>query len=429
MKNGNFPLIEATAKEYVSEVKLLLESGADPNSTDKFGGTPLMFAAAKNNLEIIEILLGKGAKINIKNPYGVDAVFSAVLNKSVGALELLLSRGASPNIHSSNGAYPLLCAVDLNSLEMVNILLANGVNIDMKNNYGTTALILASSKGYIDIVKVLLENGADPTIKEVNGTDALSIATAKNFITIATLIKSALMSPEKRPGVSRQPGSVTRLPHQYNLYTGTGWLTTGGYVITNYHVVDGQVETQVRFNSISQDLYKADVVLSDKYNDLAVLKLKEVPKKNLRGIPISSSLPKIGEEVFTIGYPKTSIMGKNPKVTNGIISSLSGLGDDPRIIQTTVAIQSGNSGGPLLNMHGEAVGVTTSTLRALVSKKGLDIPQSVNYAVKSAYVFALLSSLSEKNKYPAVSVTSSKLVKMVPKLQDSIVQVIVKSNK
>jgi hypothetical protein len=71
-------------------------------------------------------------------------------------------------------------------------------------------------------------------------------------------------------------------------------------------------------------------------------------------------------------------------------------------------------------MQGEVVGVTTSTLRPLVSESGLDIPQSVNYAVKSAYVLALLSSLPENEAYPIITLTSSKLEDMVPKIQDSV---------
>jgi len=119
--------------------------------------------------------------------------------------------------------------------------------------------------------------------------------------------------------------------------------------------------------------------------------------------------------------------GKTPKVTNGIISSLSGIQDDPRIIQTTVAIQSGNSGGPLLNMNGEVVGVTTSSLKTFFTESGLDVPQNVNYAVKSAYVSALLTSLPSDNDYPMLVLTGSKLESIVPKLEDSIVQIISKS--
>lgn len=225
------------------------------------------------------------------------------------------------------------------------------------------------------------------------------------------------------------PEIESTLPNKVAFYTGTGWVTQHGYIITNYHVVEGQFEIKVRFNSIGTNTYEAVVVLFDQVNDLAILKLINDKMIKLRGIPISTSQPKIGEEVFTIGYPQTAIMGNNPKITNGIISSLSGLYDDPRIIQTTVPIQSGNSGGPLLNMKGEAIGVTMATLHPLISKERIDIPQNVNYAVKSAYVVALLSSTSGSRDIQMITLPTSKLEDIVPKIQDSIVQIIVKSSK
>lgn len=208
--------------------------------------------------------------------------------------------------------------------------------------------------------------------------------------------------------------------------TGTGWITQGGYIVTNFHVIENQIETVLRFNSLGPESYPARIVVSDRHNDLAILQLVDKIDLKSPGLPLATSLPKIGADVFTIGYPKTSIMGNNPKVTNGIISSLSGIQDDPRIIQTTTAIQPGNSGGPLLDMKSHVVGVTTSMLLARISEQGFDVPQNVNYAVKAAYVSALLSSISENKDYPMIKLTSSKLEDIVPKLLDSIVQVIVR---
>ena len=212
------------------------------------------------------------------------------------------------------------------------------------------------------------------------------------------------------------------------MYTGTGWITRNGFIVTNFHVVEDQNNIKVRFNTIETDTYSAEILISDKYNDLAILKLKDVERTKPQGIPISTIQPKLGEEVFTIGFPKPDVMGNKQKITDGIISSLSGIQDDPRLIQTTVPIQGGNSGGPLLNMKGEVVGVITSTLRALITKNGLDIPQNVNYAVKSAYVSALISSLGNKDNSSMPSLQTSKIDDLVPKIQDSIVQIIVHKN-
>ena len=80
-------------------------------------------------------------------------------------------------------------------------------------------------------------------------------------------------------------------------------------------------------------------------------------------------------------------------------------------------------------MKGEAIGVTTSSLRSFVTNRGLDVSQNVNYAVKSAYVSVLLSSLQENKNFPIVEPSNGKLVYLIPRVQDSIVQIIVKSTK
>ena len=89
-------------------------------------------------------------------------------------------------------------------------------------------------------------------------------------------------------------------------------------------------------------------------------------------------------------------MGNNFKVTNGIISAKTGVGDDVRHYQITVPIQSGNSGGPLFNKDGNVVGLTTSSLsEEYVNEKSIKPTriENVNYAVKSLYLLAAINAL------------------------------------
>jgi S1-C subfamily serine protease len=99
----------------------------------------------------------------------------------------------------------------------------------------------------------------------------------------------------------------------------------------------------------------------------------------------------MGDAVFTIGFPNTQLQGVRPKYTNGRISSLSGLRDDPRKVQVTVPIQPGNSGGPLVDERGNVVGVVSSSLR----DRPDEVRQLVNYAVKSSFALAFLESLTD----------------------------------
>jgi ankyrin repeat protein len=422
-RGGQTPLFAAVFKRDRVVLDTLLAHQADPNIGDYIGRTPLMFAAKMNEVPILKSLIASGANLDTTtNPE--TALIAAACNESEEAIAVLLEAGAEPNVKAKWGKFPLMCAASTRSTSIAEKLIRAGADVNLQDGDGKTALMEAVRKDDLQMVRLLLDKGATPDLARFDGADALQIAELYRHQSIVWELNRA-MRGKNAPLTPKEP----LLPEQPSGYfatvTGTGWLARDGYIVTNHHVVVGHRELLVRFNSIGETVYPARVVLADPTNDLAILELIGENRPVVAGIPISAGLPKLGEEVFTIGYPKTSIMGKNPKVTDGIISSLSGFLDDPRILQTTVAIQSGNSGGPLLNLRGEAVGVTTATLRAQVYEDGLDIPQSVNYAVKSAYVSALLSGLPNKTHSQATSRRTATIADLIPGLQDSIVQVIV----
>lgn len=92
-------------------------------------------------------------------------------------------------------------------------------------------------------------------------------------------------------------------------------------------------------------------------------------------------------------------MGSSPKYTAGEVSSSSGIADDPRLLQISIPVQAGNSGGPVVNDKGEVVGIVSSKLSAakILSKTG-DLPQNVNYAVKARYIEGLIGDLGKLGK-------------------------------
>jgi len=273
----------------------------------------------------------------------------------------LLENGADANLIPKGNDSNLIIAAKNNNTEIVRILLDHDADVNTRNQTGATALVHATLLGNLEMVKVLLDNGADPTLGQSEGVYSLDWATQLGFVSIAELIRSSISGNK----VTASPGSTVT-------FTGTGWVTLGGYIVTNYHVIENHVEIKVRFNSVSDNEYLAKALVSDKSNDLAILKLEDSPAIDaIPGLPIPSTFPSPGEDVFTLGYPKSSIMGKNPKITDGIVSALSGIQDDPTVMQVTVPIQSGNSGGPLLTMRGDVVGVTTSTLRIQVTERGI----------------------------------------------------------
>ena len=140
---------------------------------------------------------------------------------------------------------------------------------------------------------------------------------------------------------------------------GTGVIITAdGYVLTNHHVVAGGRNCTVTLSDNVQ--YEAKYVVSDEVNDLAVLKIvdaRDLPTAELG----DSSLLTVGETVYAIGNPLgVELRGT---FTDGLVSALDRDVDvDGRtmtLIQTNVALNSGNSGGPLINQYGQVVGINT----------------------------------------------------------------------
>jgi S1-C subfamily serine protease len=203
---------------------------------------------------------------------------------------------------------------------------------------------------------------------------------------------------------------------------GTGWIAYPGLIVTNFHILDNHTVFKVIINGKE---YQCDLLQADRNNDLALLKLNEsIQFPN--SIPLTKSPIKAGSKVFTLGYPNIAIMGVEPKITDGIISSLTGLQNDPRFYQTTVALQPGNSGGPLINMYGEVVGITTSKLNAIamLSLTG-DIPQDVNYAIKSQYLQIMLSSISFEDSFTQdIPNEKDSIENLASRIKNSIVIVI-----
>jgi TPR repeat protein len=191
-------------------------------------------------------------------------------------------------------------------------------------------------------------------------------------------------SPNPKPSAAADNNTTPR-------FSGTGFfVTTDGYFLTSLHVVkEGErivIQTQ-------QGAYPARLVRADAANDVALLKVIGT----FRSLPIAASRGvQLGETVFTIGFPNVQLQGLSPKLTKGEISSLTGAQDDPREFQISVAVQPGNSGGPLVNQSGNVVGLIEAQLsdKAAYAASGA-LPQNVNYAVKSSVLTVLLESLPE----------------------------------
>ncbi|CAB4368418.1 MAG: PDZ domain-containing protein [Actinobacteria bacterium] len=143
---------------------------------------------------------------------------------------------------------------------------------------------------------------------------------------------------------------------------GTGIIVTSdGEIITNNHVVEGATSVRVRLNGTTSPI-SAKVLATDSGNDLALIKLDNAKGLTVATFADPASIA-VGDPVVAVGYALA--LDGGPSVTSGIISALSRTLTDSSgalngLIQTDAAISSGNSGGPLINLNGQVVGINTA---------------------------------------------------------------------
>ena len=166
-------------------------------------------------------------------------------------------------------------------------------------------------------------------------------------------------------------------------------IRNDGYIVTNYHVVQNADEIAVSLPS--GDTYTAKVVGQDLITDLAVIKVDTedpLPTADL----VSSDLVNVGDWVVAVG--NSLALKGGPTVTLGIISAKGRTIDTQHgvlydMIQTDAAINDGNSGGPVVNMDGEVIGISTAIYRQA---------QGIGFAVSSSVAAPIIDSLIEHGR-------------------------------
>ncbi len=201
----------------------------------------------------------------------------------------------------------------------------------------------------------------------------------------------------------------------------TGSLGSGfvfddlGHIITNAHVVESASSVTITFLDGSQ--YNAQIIGSDKFTDIAVIKVEEKPRY-LHPLQMGdSSTLKVGEQVAAIGNP----FGLSGSMTAGIVSQIGRLlpSQDtgfsiPNVIQTDAAINPGNSGGPLLNMAGKVMGINTAI------QSGTGQSAGIGFAVPSNTILKVVPVLIEKGKYshPWIGISGKDIDPELAKVRD-----------
>ena len=187
---------------------------------------------------------------------------------------------------------------------------------------------------------------------------------------------------------------------------GTAFFVAPNLLLTNNHVV-AECKGPIQARYPDRPWYSAMIFGRDETNDLALL---HTEMSNLSIASFRFQI-RLGEAVAAYGFPYPGVLSPSGNFTLGNVASLSGIGDDTRFLQISTPTQPGNSGGPILDMSGNVVGVVESQLNALaVMQANQSVPQNVNFAIQVPIV---VNFLSVKGATPKLD-TSSVPQRMTP---------------
>lgn len=165
---------------------------------------------------------------------------------------------------------------------------------------------------------------------------------------------------------------------------GTSFLIDAkGYLVTNAHVVRGS--STIVITNIKGQEFKARIVMQDDDKDIAILKIDDEDYKPMSALPYSirKSNTNLGAPIFTLGFPKDDIV-----YNEGYLSSPNGYNGDTVSIQIAVSANPGNSGGPVLNKHGEIIGILSTSQEQA---------EGVVFAIKSKNIYQAIEELKKSD--------------------------------
>ena len=178
--------------------------------------------------------------------------------------------------------------------------------------------------------------------------------------------------------------------------SGTGFIVSEeGHIVTNHHVIEGCAEVKVHKDG---KVYKGNVIANDIMNDLALIKSNYKPNVIF---PLSDKNPSLLQDIYVAGFPFGNAISSSVKVTKGVVSSETGIGNNYSNIQIDAAIQPGNSGGPILDDYGNVIGVAVAKLAMEKIYEDFGVfPENTNFGIKSSVVENLIQAHNVNNPPP-----------------------------
>ena len=202
----------------------------------------------------------------------------------------------------------------------------------------------------------------------------------------------------------REIKSVRAVPADVTLKGGTGFLIDGkGFLVTNAHVVNN-ASTVIVQNNKGQE-FSTKILHIDQASDLALLKITDDDFKPLSSLTygISRSSGDLGEQIFTLGYPRDEIV-----YGEGYMSAKTGFQGDTLACQISIAANPGNSGGPVLDKNGDVIGILSTRQNQV---------QGVVFAIKSKNIFRALDDLKNDSTVSNLKINTTSSIKGLDRVQ------------
>ena len=284
-----------------------------------------------------------------------------------------------------------------------------GAGVSMKSSNDAIKIALASSACSQNGCVVTNLNGKKTSKKQqieyVNRY--YSSYTAKKLLAkITEENKSTVSKPTKPDSRVSDKGVFAGFKNSDLIPVGSGtgfFVNKTGNIATNYHVVQGCKKIELFIEGTN---YPANLISSDKINDLALLKTNSFRARNSLGV--SNDGPNLLQSIYVAGYPLGKRVSNSIKFSSGKVSSLAGYNDNYSNFQIDAALNSGNSGGPIVDEKGNVVGVAVAHFG---KSKGIE---SFNFGIKASVLNNFLKSNNVRMTFPNSSnLNTEKLAKDV----------------
>nr|XP_022291428.1 uncharacterized protein LOC111102828 isoform X2 [Crassostrea virginica]XP_022291429.1 uncharacterized protein LOC111102828 isoform X2 [Crassostrea virginica] len=182
------PLVTASDLGHKDIVKLLIKSGADCNTCNRYGPTPLDVASRAGHVDIVDLLIKYGADCNKSDGEGATPLCEASGSGHIDIVDLLIKTGADCNKSDGKGATPLCKASSSDHIKIVDLLIRKGADCNKSGRKGPTPLCEASGYGHEGIVKMLIKNGADCNKSDGEGPTPLCDASGSGHKGIVKML-------------------------------------------------------------------------------------------------------------------------------------------------------------------------------------------------------------------------------------------------